>query len=127
MNRSHLAASALTILLSNLMIGCGESGTEPGDGTIEVMLTITGVDVDPDGGTVSCDGGDGRLLVPDVPVTFYALHEGDHVLSSLLRQAGRWRPACMVGIDLGTEQVVSRVVLKKAPNDPCSTLRLPLL
>ena len=79
MIRSYLAASAPVILLTGFTIGCGESGTEPGDGAIEVMLTITGVDVDPDGGTVSCDGGDGRMLVPDVPVTFFALHEGDHV------------------------------------------------
>jgi len=55
------------------------------------------------------------------------LPEGDHVLSSLLRQAGRWMPSCMVGMDLGTEQVVSRVILKKACNASCSTLRLPLL
>ena len=55
------------------------------------------------------------------------LPEGEHVLFSLLRQAGRWRPRYMVGIDLAAEQVVSHVLLKKASHASCSTLRLPLL
>jgi hypothetical protein len=80
MNGCKLAASALTICLTICFTGCDETTTEPGTGAIDVMLTITGVDVDSDGGTVTCDGGEERMLVPEVPVTFFALQEGDHVL-----------------------------------------------
>jgi len=80
MNGSKLSAFALPICLAVLVAGCGESTTAPANGSIEVMLTLTGVDVDPDGGTVTCDGGDEQMLVPDVPVTFFDLAEGDHFL-----------------------------------------------
>jgi len=80
MKRSSLAAVTLVISVAILMSSCDDDVTGPDTGVIEVMLTITGVDVDPDGGIVYCDGGEGRMLVPDVPVTFFELPEGDHVL-----------------------------------------------
>ena len=80
MKRSSLAAASLVISLAILTSSCDDDVTGPDTGAIEVMLTITGVDVDPNGGIVYCDGGEGRMLVPDVPVTFYELPEGDHVL-----------------------------------------------
>jgi len=72
--------AALVISLAVLTGSCDEDVTGPGTGAIEVMLTITGVDIDPNGGIVSCDGGEGRMLVPDVPVTYLLLPEGNHLL-----------------------------------------------
>jgi hypothetical protein len=80
MKRPNPANAALVFCLAILTGSCGEEVTGLGNGSLEVMLTITGTDVDPNGGLVSCDGEEGRMLVPDVPVTFLQLPEGDHVL-----------------------------------------------
>jgi hypothetical protein len=80
MKRSKLAAATFIISLVVVTGSCDDEVTGLGTGEIQVSLTITGVDIDPDGGIVDCDGGAGRMLVPDVPVTFFDLSEGDHVL-----------------------------------------------
>jgi len=79
MGRWSCASSAIVIGLA-ILPACGDDVTGPSAGGIEVWLTITGVDVDSNGGTVAVDGEEGRMLVPDVPVTFYDLPEGNHVL-----------------------------------------------
>ena len=80
MRRVDLVAATLAVTLVLFVGGCGEDATGPATGDIEVTLTITGVDLDADGAMVSCDGETERMLVPDVPVTFFQLPEGDHVL-----------------------------------------------
>jgi probable HAF family extracellular repeat protein len=49
-------------------------------GSIEVLLTMTGEYLDTDGGQVSVDGGDSRLLESESLVTFTSLAPGTHTV-----------------------------------------------
>ncbi|HSG82068.1 MAG TPA: Vps62-related protein [Gemmatimonadota bacterium] len=80
MRRSSSAVAVIATFLVLVTSSCEDEVTAPDTGAIEVWLTMSGVELDPDGGSISCDGEMGRMLVPDVPVSFLELPQGNHHL-----------------------------------------------
>lgn len=81
--RSELPAPLLAACL--LLAACGGSTTEPPPpepttGTIEASAATTGEHPDPDGYTLTLDGGESLDLAPDGAATFEEVEEGDHEL-----------------------------------------------
>lgn len=83
---AHLAV----VLALSPALACGSEsvvptgagpGPEPSAGTIEATSATTGEDPDPDGYTLTLDGGEGRGIAPDGTVTFDGVEEGDHELT----------------------------------------------
>jgi hypothetical protein len=83
MHRPPLAAPAVVFALALASTSCGDNATGPTTttGAIEVTLTMSGVDLDPDGVMIYLDGlQEGRRLMADVPLTFFDLPAGKHSL-----------------------------------------------
>jgi hypothetical protein len=97
-----------TIELSGVIENCAVSSTNPAivavpyadtvtaaftidcatrTGTLDVGVTTTGTDLDPDGYSVTVDGTDSQTIAVDGTVTYAALTEGDHSVE-LAGQAG---------------------------------------
>jgi len=77
--RRLLTIALTVVLVGGLACSDDESGpTGPTTGSIEVLLNLTGEDLDPDGLQVSVDGGATRSLVAGGSVTFRDLAPGSH-------------------------------------------------
>lgn len=77
--------SPLAGLVALALTACGGDGPAgppgPDAGTVQVSAATTGDDPDPDGYTVTLDGGDARSLDPDGTATFEDVGEGEHELA----------------------------------------------
>jgi TolB protein len=75
--------SSATLLCSVVLSACSSSGTEPaatGNGTIELHVATTGTDVDPDGYSVSVDGGADQALAANATVSWSG-EAGSHAVA----------------------------------------------
>jgi Tol biopolymer transport system component len=79
--RAFLNRSALVCLCASTILGCGgESITRPTTGTLQVSVTTTGTDIDPDGFQLSVDGAPGQSLPANGTVTWTGAG-GSHTLA----------------------------------------------
>ena len=72
------------LLLTALAIGCGGATGDPvglNEGTLEVVATTTGINLDPDGYTLSVDGGTPRSLPSNGADTVASLSIGTHTIT----------------------------------------------
>ena len=78
--RTPHAALALSLLAAHLVGGCRDGPVAPASGALVVWLAPAGVDFDPDGFTLSVDGGPGRPIRPGVPFRIEYNTPGSHSL-----------------------------------------------
>jgi len=87
MRRAGQSLRYLVALVAAVIVGAGCGGEDNGptdtvtEGSIQVQVSTTGSDLDPDGFTVLVDGANGQAVGPDGSVTFSNLAEGTHEVS----------------------------------------------
>ena len=76
-------AALLTSVLVSMMglFGCGGGPTGPTDGTLEVIASTTGSDLDPDGYSLTLDGAAPQPLAPNGADTVASLSVGTHTVT----------------------------------------------
>jgi hypothetical protein len=69
-----------SILFSLALAGCGDGGTGVEVPALQITTSTTGSDLDPDGYTVTVDGGAGQAIVINGSLTIATLSTGDHAV-----------------------------------------------
>jgi hypothetical protein len=83
MRRLPIVPFLLTIGLAatlSLASACDDDPSGPDTGTIDVTVATTGEDIDPDGYTVSLDGGGAQAVTVNGSVDFTSVEAGQHVV-----------------------------------------------
>ena len=95
MKARGLRKTAVVLVLALFAGSCGEDeAIGPETGSVQAALTMTGQSLDPDGCTITLDGGDPQLVYGGQGVTFSDLAVGSHVAGARLGQnAGSKRTA----------------------------------
>ncbi|MEP7226620.1 MAG: hypothetical protein ABI785_04610 [Gemmatimonadales bacterium] len=69
-----------SIAFSLALAGCSDGGTGVEVPALQVTASTTGSDLDPDGYTVTVDGGAGQAIASNGPLTVATLSTGDHTV-----------------------------------------------
>jgi hypothetical protein len=80
MSTMRNAGTVVVLAIVILAGGCGKDTTGPGHGSLVVGVRASGETPDPDGFTVSLDGGASRLLFAGSGTTFEGVLAGSHVV-----------------------------------------------
>jgi hypothetical protein len=68
-------------LLAVALFGCGGGPTGPTEGTLEVITSTTGSDLDTDGYSLTVDEGAAKPLAPNGADTVASLSDGNHTVT----------------------------------------------
>ncbi|HXG70845.1 MAG TPA: hypothetical protein VNJ04_09575, partial [Gemmatimonadaceae bacterium] len=80
MSKLTKAARYATLLLALPLAACSDSPSGPSSGALRVAVVSTGVEIDPNGYTISVDGGTNQTIASNGAVVFGGLAVGEHTV-----------------------------------------------